>query len=431
MILIMKKFPTTKAKARLGVAFVQKVVAEAGSIFREYPQDTDLGIDGQIEFIEKEVATGKLVAVQIKAGSSYLIHHADGDYFQIKVKRQDLIYWNSQPIPVVLIAYDPQTEQSSWLDILGQVRNNPNILGNNYTTLILPATTRPFNADILKSEIKNLCTNYRFEAEQLSFLELMASHDTEDKLRGFLGLRSHPEYLFTKLTTFLLLKHLFHPNDGLRAAVTDTLSRFLAHPEVGLNPPKEIREYVESEFRKFGLQELIWLLETAWLDEENLMRRGSLGQSVGVIITAIPRYEHRMVELAVDPNQSHKVRWAAIALAAEFGIYSVLLGLAMNFDRTIWGDVYEAAKWAAEEVLRSEIAEIDLADIIEKNGYNDNSLADLLSNSSFFFLCENVSNIEQILISTTNSLVKYNASRALDRVTRWKYHPEKQMKRLI
>jgi len=114
----MKKFPIVRAKARQGVAFVEKIVAEAGSIFREYTQDTDLGIDGQIEFIDDEVATGDLISVQIKAGASYLKHHIDGDYFQVKVTRKDLAYWNSLPIPVIIIAYDPKTKQSSWIDVL-------------------------------------------------------------------------------------------------------------------------------------------------------------------------------------------------------------------------------------------------------------------------------------------------------------------------
>lgn len=77
----MKKYPRTRATGKLGVTFVETVVSEAGCIFRETPQDTDVGIDGYIEFVENEIATGTLVAVQIKAGESFLKKYSDDKYF--------------------------------------------------------------------------------------------------------------------------------------------------------------------------------------------------------------------------------------------------------------------------------------------------------------------------------------------------------------
>jgi len=427
----MKKFPIIRAKARQGVAFVEKRVAEAGSIFREYSQDTDLGIDGQIEFIDNEVATGDLVAIQIKAGSSYLKHDINGDYFQVKVTRKDLAYWNSLPIPVIIVTYDPETEQSSWIDVLEYIRSNPDILKHDFVTLKLPVNTNQFDAHSLVSNVRSLCTKYRVEAGQLYFAELFASHNIEDKYRGFWGLRSHRDYLFSKLSCFMLMQHMFHLDDDLRAAVTDTISRFLPHPEVGLIPPKEIREYVESKLRDFEIQDVAKLLETAWLDEDNLMQRGSLGQSVGVIITAIPRYEQHLIELIMDSKQSYEVRFAAIILADEFGMGSVLRAVALSLDSKTWGDLQEAVKHVANEVVNLELHEIDLSEIVVEKGYDDDLLADLLANSSLLFLSQNESIILKIQINAKNPLVKSSASKALDRVTRWKYHPEVNMKKLL
>jgi hypothetical protein len=427
----MKKFPIARAKARLGVAFVEKIVAEAGSIFREYSQDTDLGIDGHIEFIDNGVATGDLIAIQIKAGSSYLKHYRNQCSFKVTVGIRDLLYWNSLPIPVVIVTYDPKTEQSGWLDIRDHIRDNPDILEHDSVTLTLPAKANQFNAHTLRSEIRSLCTKHRLGTGRLFFTELMASNDIEDKFRGFWGLRSRRDYLFTELSCFMLIQHIFHPNDDLRADVTDTVSRFLPHPEVGLIPPHEIREYIKSMLSNFGVKEVAWLLKTAWLDEENLMQRGSLGQSVGVIITAIPGYEQHLVRLIMDPNQLYEVRLAAIVLADEFGIESVLRAIAMNIDKNIWDELHETVKFIANEVLNIETGEINLAEIVARKGYDDDSLADLLNNSSLLFLCQNESNIAEIQSNTRNPLVKINASRALDRVARWKYHPEQYMKRLI
>ena len=46
----------------------------AGYIFREQPI-SDYGIDAQIELIDEETVTGKLVALQIKSGASWFVEH--------------------------------------------------------------------------------------------------------------------------------------------------------------------------------------------------------------------------------------------------------------------------------------------------------------------------------------------------------------------
>ena len=55
---------------RIGVSATEKIINQMGLIFREQPTD-DYGIDAQIETIENGYATGKLIAVQIKSGSSF------------------------------------------------------------------------------------------------------------------------------------------------------------------------------------------------------------------------------------------------------------------------------------------------------------------------------------------------------------------------
>lgn len=427
----MKKFPRTRAIGKLGVAFVANVVFEAGSIFREVPQDTDVGIDGYIEFVESGTATGTLVGVQIKAGSSYHIQHKHrgGQCFKVKVSREDLNYWNVQPIPIALITYDPETSSSGWLDITGYIRRNPKTLDQGYTTLTIESTE--FNVATFQSEFKGTFRAYRLEADLFGFADLMASNDPPNKFRGFLGLLSHPTSRFSRLTCFLLLKHLSYYNDALRAAVSDTLSRYLPHPEVGFFPPPEIRDYVQAALGEFGRQEIISLLETAWLDEENLMQRGSLGQSVGVIITNIPEYEHHLCELAIDDSQSYKARWAAIALAAEFGIDAVVRCVGRNFDRIKWGDVYDAAQWAAEESLRIEVAEVDFLGIIEREGYDADQLADVLRDASLYLLIENEAIIARISTETSNPYVRFESSRALSRVIEWRDPPGQHMQKLL
>jgi len=51
-----KKYKKSKATASRGVAFVQAAVDKEGSIFRKVPEDTDIGIDAYIEFVEDEIS---------------------------------------------------------------------------------------------------------------------------------------------------------------------------------------------------------------------------------------------------------------------------------------------------------------------------------------------------------------------------------------
>lgn len=52
---------------RIGVNATAKIISQIGLIFREQPTD-DYGIDAQIEIIDNNYASGKLIAVQIKSG---------------------------------------------------------------------------------------------------------------------------------------------------------------------------------------------------------------------------------------------------------------------------------------------------------------------------------------------------------------------------
>lgn len=427
----MKEFPRTKATGELGVAFVTTVVSEAKSIFRKLPEETDLGIDGYIEFVENEIATGVLVGVQIKTGVSYLVQRRNSKQFEVGVSKKDLNYWNVHPIPIALIVYDPETKLSGWLDIKGYIRRNPDSLKQGHTTLTIDSTAKPFSVATFQGEFKATFQLLQLEADLFDYADLVASHDPKDKFRGLSGLLQHPKSRFSRLTCSLLLQHLFHHDGGLRATVSDTLSRYLLHPEVGFFPPQDIRDYVISKLKEFGQCEVSRLLETAWFDEENLMQRGSLGQSVGVIITNIPGYEQYLCELAIDPSQSYEVRWGVVALAAEFEMEEVIKCIARNFHRVDWGNVEEAALWAVEDALRIEAAESDLSEIIECQGYDADCLANILREVGLYFIAENEAIIAQISTATKNPTVRFEAERALNRLMEWRHPPEQSMDKLL
>jgi len=81
----------------------------------------DVGIDGQIEYVNSEGnATGRMIAVQIKSGPSYLKGDAENWVFYPEEKHR--FYWERFPLPVLIILHDPDSGKSYWLDIRHELR---------------------------------------------------------------------------------------------------------------------------------------------------------------------------------------------------------------------------------------------------------------------------------------------------------------------
>lgn len=99
----MKKMTRYTSTERLGVNAVdQTVIQKLDWIFREIPT-LDFGIDGQIEIVEDGNPQNKLIAVQIKSGSSYLTEtkESEGKYFTYYPTRIHYHYWLNSAIPVI------------------------------------------------------------------------------------------------------------------------------------------------------------------------------------------------------------------------------------------------------------------------------------------------------------------------------------------
>lgn len=108
-----KRVKGSAKQDRKGISTVQNiVVSDLEWIFREQPTD-DFGIDAQIEIVENEAATGRLIAVQIKSGPSYFKEvAADGWWFRLGY--DDLEYWLEHALPVVVILCDPAAGVAYW-----------------------------------------------------------------------------------------------------------------------------------------------------------------------------------------------------------------------------------------------------------------------------------------------------------------------------
>ncbi|MCX4513277.1 DUF4365 domain-containing protein [Streptomyces sp. NBC_01619] len=98
---------------RAGVSWVEHVVhTELGWLFR--PQDvSDFGIDAHIEVVDSDsVATGRLLGLQIKSGSSYFGAPTEsGWWFPCKAHAP---YWLGHSLPVLVMLYTPEEKRVYW-----------------------------------------------------------------------------------------------------------------------------------------------------------------------------------------------------------------------------------------------------------------------------------------------------------------------------
>jgi hypothetical protein len=85
-------------------------------------QTTDLGIDGQIEFLETDrvISTGKIIAVQVKSGGSYFKNATD-QYVPFYPKLTHRRYWQTLRLPVLLILHDPKRKVTLYESVKPQL----------------------------------------------------------------------------------------------------------------------------------------------------------------------------------------------------------------------------------------------------------------------------------------------------------------------
>ena len=109
------KYTALNKTERIGVNKAALILSEMGLIFRE-TSNSDTGVDGQIEEVDCDYhATGRIMAVQIKSGSSYL--HDNGDVWRFYIDDAHKNYWKLFPIPVILLVYNSNDGNVYYIDV--------------------------------------------------------------------------------------------------------------------------------------------------------------------------------------------------------------------------------------------------------------------------------------------------------------------------
>lgn len=303
----MVKYPFTKAIARKGINFVRDIVENANSIFNEIRQENDIGIDALIEIIENEKPTNKIIAVQIKSGESYYNNRSKDCQIPVE-KHYD--YWMNYPLPVYGIVYVPSRDCAFWVNVKAFLKKNDN------------ATLIRFKADelnILNSESFTKFFKPRIlerlpELEYAEALRLFHSKNFDKYYLGLLVLFKKFAYkneVWDELFDFLIERRV----EDIPPILIYYLAFIPDHPDIlhyKESITKEAREYGKSLLVDFKKSEILKLLE--FIDEENMITRGSIGQSVEALISSIPDFSKILEEIVLDDRNKIIIRESAAAI---------------------------------------------------------------------------------------------------------------------
>jgi hypothetical protein len=245
--------------ANEGIIFLQQEINKHGSIFRPVHQETDIGIDGFIEFVENEVATGQLIAVQVKSGDSYL--NSKKDEFVLSVSEKHLSYWNDFSIPVVLIFYSPTLDKSAYIEIKSFVSHEKYHDRLPIKRIEVGLESRKFDADAVGKNFKGLLEVYKDEKILLDSTDKCLSDDLQKQKDGFLILSNHPFSRDRKITTFIAKRLLMSSDIELAKDALFLLGFCAGRQRWSWNPnnkeEKEIIKYASEICASLAKDEII------------------------------------------------------------------------------------------------------------------------------------------------------------------------------
>lgn len=305
----MPRYKRSAITAKEGINHVRSATESAGSMFIKIEHENDLGVDALIEFIQDEVPLNKQVAVQIKSGPSYYSEKARECLIPVGDHRD---YWAKHPLPVVGIVYVPALGTAYWASIKGLLK-----AADDATVLRFPAceATR-FDS---KSFSNIFLPNAVGAVPVLTFEEsvrLARSAHPDEMYLGLLALfRRYPD----ETATWDELVRVFRtvPAEEIPPVIVYWLAHIPWHGDIasfGRTASPSAREYGRALLGSFGVNEVMKLI--SFIDPEEQIARGTLGQSVEAIVSSLPNSSSllRQAIESPDSDMSQKV-FAALILA--------------------------------------------------------------------------------------------------------------------
>ena len=203
-----------------GLSFVQKIIKASGHIFTPILSECERTIDGLIEFVTDNEATELLIAVKVfteESGKSNI----KGESI-IKVNKEQVDYWYSYTLPVMLVCYSPDRKAATWMPFTGYFKHikyhNQLPVKEIEAPFLWAFNRKSLNEDIKTEAIKNV-----ERRAMIKHIDHCLDGETEEKLTSLEFLPEHPDTVDSRVIAFLSRRLLFDENAAIAEKATHIL----------------------------------------------------------------------------------------------------------------------------------------------------------------------------------------------------------------
>ncbi|HRI34707.1 MAG TPA: DUF4365 domain-containing protein [Saprospiraceae bacterium] len=301
----MPKYIKTNSTSKKGVNFVRSIVEAHNSIFNEIPVQNDVGVDAIIEIIKNESTTGKMLAVQIKTGSSYFDEKKGickipvGSHFE---------YWNKYPLPVIGIVFVPEHAKGYWIDIKEYFENSDKnsvieyrinkineFSAEDFENIFVPRLLQETPILTYERTIE-LCKSNIFEELELGISVAFWRYGNNNEVwRNFVRILS--EKAMVEIPDSLL--HYF-------GFVVDWADVWLGREKI----TDENKKYVKEQLKEVDKSVIVKLFD--FINNDNPIARGSVGHFAERIISNVPKVDEILEEILNDKNIKVEIKEPAL-----------------------------------------------------------------------------------------------------------------------
>jgi hypothetical protein len=327
------KWKKNKQTENLGLLYVASIVNDCSCIFNKVDGSNDIGLDGYLEFVEKESVTGLCIGLQIKSGDSY--QNQGQEYAVIKGDRDHFTYWSEHTLPIAGIAFIPADNKAYWIDITKYLKDNPLVIKDGPYTIpvnkesIFDASTFPSFYHSFLSYKTSFNEDWNFGRTLKAIVDFKNINVRVDALKALFYFHRNQKESWH----YIIQQFRIEDDEGIQELLIHILKHVVSHGDIfwhkGNIVDNETVKYARTLVSKyFGIIEIEKLLYH--VDSETGISRGSFGQNIYPLIDLIPDKVELLKKIIIKPGTSDHVRsWAAIILIDILQRYD--LERAINF----------------------------------------------------------------------------------------------------
>lgn len=312
------KRKNSKLTEFLGIDHVASLVNKANSIFNKIDGSNDIGLDGYIEFVENESATGLCIGVQIKSGNSY--QSTDKTFAVISADFDHFEYWKNHILPLAAIVYIPEDDLAYWIDLSCRLKDDN--LSGPYTIRIPKDNALKFDTfqnfyEHFSPYRYKYSSDWNFGKALKGLVPFNNSNTRIDSIKSLFYFHRNGIESWYYLVNQFSIENDFDIQDLL----IYTLRHVINHGDIWWHKNNIIEESIRKATRQiitenFSKGEIAKLLRHI---DENGITRGSMGQNIYPIIDLVPDKIELLKGIILDESTDDRSRaWAGVILINEF-----------------------------------------------------------------------------------------------------------------